>query len=179
MLHLKLKRTMRSFLILVIILSLTIISGCLEGDTGEQGPQGEQGIQGTQGPQGLQGEQGVQGPQGLQGEQGPQGLDGDCDDNSYVALLSQSGTNAPTENVLINRLGISISWSRDSQGKYRGAIDLPIDRDNTALYFTTPVTHTSIRGEINVSNEIIIQAQCGINAFCDDFDRLTVKIKEY
>jgi Collagen triple helix repeat (20 copies) len=170
MLHRNLKRTMRTLLILVTILSLSIISGCFEGDTGPQGPQGEQGIQG---PQGLQGEQGLVGPQG------PQGLDGDCDDNSYVALLSQSGTNAPIETVLINRLGITATWSRDSQGKYRGAIDLPIDRDNAALYLTTPVTHTSICGEINDSNEIIIHAQWGTSSFRDDFDRVTIKIKEY
>jgi len=43
--------------------------------------------------------------------------------SSYVALLSQTGTNAPTETILQNELGLGdISWARVSQGRYIGTL---------------------------------------------------------
>ena len=48
----------------------------LNGQDGEQGPQGEQGIPGETGPQGEQGVPGEQGEQGIPGETGPQGEQG-------------------------------------------------------------------------------------------------------
>ncbi len=37
---------------------------------------------------------------------------------SYVALVSQTGTNAPVPTVLHNNLGTAITWSRQSNGNY-------------------------------------------------------------
>jgi len=39
---------------------------------------------------------------------------------SYVAKLSQVGTQAPTVQVITNTLGFNITWSRNSIGKYFG-----------------------------------------------------------
>ncbi len=62
----------------------------LQGDTGEQGPQGlpgepgpkgdtgEQGLQGEAGPKGDKGEQGLQGEAGPKGDRGEQGLQGEA-----------------------------------------------------------------------------------------------------
>lgn len=38
---------------------------------------------------------------------------------SYIATLTQSGTNAPTANLLENSIGGTPVWSRDSAGNYR------------------------------------------------------------
>lgn len=59
--------------------SLTTINvyAVLNGNDGEQGPQGEQGIPGETGPQGEQGIPGEQGEQGIPGETGPQGEQGE------------------------------------------------------------------------------------------------------
>jgi hypothetical protein len=40
----------------------------------------------------------------------------------YTALLTQSGTSAPTATVLQNTLGGSIVWTRFSAGNYRGTL---------------------------------------------------------
>lgn len=47
---------------------------------------------------------------------------------SYIALLTQTSTNAPTATVLQNTLGSSILWTYDSVGNYRfelGNVILP------------------------------------------------------
>jgi hypothetical protein len=40
----------------------------------------------------------------------------------YVALLSQSGTDAPVGTVLENSLGGTVVWTRGSQGDYLGTL---------------------------------------------------------
>lgn len=40
----------------------------------------------------------------------------------YVALLSQSGTSAPTATVLENTLGGTVVWSRDEVGSYAATL---------------------------------------------------------
>lgn len=40
----------------------------------------------------------------------------------YTALLTQSGTDAPTATVLQNTLGGTVIWTRDSQGTYYGTL---------------------------------------------------------
>ena len=44
----------------------------------------------------------------------------------YTALLSQSGTNAPTAVVLENTLGGTVVWTRFDVGNYIGTLSLPI-----------------------------------------------------
>lgn len=39
----------------------------------------------------------------------------------YTALLTQSGTNAPTVTILQNTLGTTITWTRSGAGSYVGA----------------------------------------------------------
>ncbi len=42
--------------------------------------------------------------------------------DTYIALLTQSGTSAPTSTVLRNELSSNIVWTRLSAGKYRGTL---------------------------------------------------------
>lgn len=46
------------------------------------------------------------------------GTSGDGSYKSYVALLTQSGTNAPTENILSNNLNFIPSYTYSSDGQY-------------------------------------------------------------
>jgi hypothetical protein len=40
----------------------------------------------------------------------------------YRALLSQSGTDAPEVQVLVNTFGVAVNWTRDGAGLYIGAL---------------------------------------------------------
>ncbi len=98
---------------------------------------------------------------------------------SYVSLISQTGTGDPTTTVLENSLGLTIVWTRESQGKYVGALDRTIDIGKTVIFYTTPTTHTGVRGEVVGDNEVRIELQNGINAFADDFSNLSFELREY
>ena len=98
---------------------------------------------------------------------------------SYVSLISQTGTEDPTTTVLENTLGLSIVWTRESQGKYVGSLDRTIDIGKTVIFYTTPTTHTGVRGEIVGDNEVRIELQNGVNAFADDFNNLSFELREY
>jgi hypothetical protein len=50
----------------------------------------------------------------------------------YVALLTQSGTAAPTVTVLRNTFGASIVWTRNSAGVYYGTLAGTFTQDKTA-----------------------------------------------
>jgi len=52
----------------------------------------------------------------------------------YVALLTQTGTGAPTATVLDNTLGATVSYSYNSAGNYTGTLSSPIlDVNKTAI----------------------------------------------
>ncbi len=44
----------------------------------------------------------------------------------YVALLTQTGTDAPVPTVLENTLGEVPAWTREDQGEYRATISSPL-----------------------------------------------------
>ena len=50
---------------------------------------------------------------------------------AYVALLTQSGENAPTAIVLENTLGGNIVWSRDNEGSYIATLNGAFVEDKT------------------------------------------------
>lgn len=55
----------------------------------------------------------------------------------YTALLSQSGTSAPTATVLENTLGATVTWSRTTTGTYRGTASTGVfTLDKTAIFLT-------------------------------------------
>lgn len=54
---------------------------------------------------------------------------------TYVALLNQNGTSAPTATVLQNNTGLTITWSRISNGLYKGTVSTPFaDQDHQAVF---------------------------------------------
>lgn len=98
---------------------------------------------------------------------------------TYVSLLSQSGTENPSSNVLENTLELNINWVRESQGKYVGTLDKTITIGKTVIFYTTPTTHTGVRGEIIGDNQVRIELQNGINAFMDNFSNLSFELRQY
>jgi len=55
----------------------------------------------------------------------------------YVAILTQSGTAAPTATVLENTLGGTVVWTREGVGFYVGTLVGAFVVDKTALYITS------------------------------------------
>lgn len=56
----------------------------------------------------------------------------------YVALLTQTGTSAPTAVVLENTLGGTVVWTRASEGSYAGTL-LSTFTDNKTLCFVSGI----------------------------------------
>ena len=98
---------------------------------------------------------------------------------SFVALISQSDTENPSSLVLENTLDLNINWVRESQGKYVGTLDKTITIGKTVIFYTTPTTHTGVRGEIIGDNQVRIELQNGINAFMDNFTNLSFELRQY
>lgn len=107
---------------------------------------------------------------------------GDADDfnyQSYTSILRQVGTEDPVEEVLENSLGLTVNWARQAQGIYIGTLDVPIDISKTVIFFSTPISHTAVRGELINSTQIRLELQNGINAFADNFDNLSFELRVY
>jgi hypothetical protein len=98
---------------------------------------------------------------------------------TYVSLISQTSENNPTSVVLENTLNLNISWLRESRGKYIGTTSASIDINKTVVFYTTPTTHTGVRGEIVGNNQIRMELQNGINAFEDNFNNLSFELRVY
>jgi hypothetical protein len=98
---------------------------------------------------------------------------------SYVSLISQSGTANPTSVVLQNSAAINITWTRESQGIYLGQLSQPIDIGKTVIFFSTPSSHTGVRGELLSANQIRLELQYGVNFFLDNFENLSFELRLY
>ncbi|MBS9463834.1 hypothetical protein KIM67_15545 [Flagellimonas sp. 389] len=99
--------------------------------------------------------------------------------SSYVSLISQTGTEDPQSNIVENSLGLSINWTRETQGQYIGTMDNTITIGKTVIFFTTPTTHTGVRGELVGNNQVRIEMQNGTNVFTDNFTNLSFELREY
>ena len=82
----------------------------------------------------IPGPAGPIGPQGPQGEQGP-GTSQTY--KSYIALINQSGTNAPVATVIYNDTGSTFTWNYDDVGSYIATSSSPILLDNKTVVFVT------------------------------------------
>ncbi|MBW2937865.1 hypothetical protein KXJ69_07075 [Aureisphaera sp. CAU 1614] len=102
-----------------------------------------------------------------------------CNENElpeiYSAILQQSGTDSPTATVLKNDLDIEIEWSRIAQGRFVGFVNPSLDLEKTIL-----LTNSSeLEITFSNSNEIQILNTCGVNAYCDGFENVSIEIKVY
>lgn len=98
---------------------------------------------------------------------------------SYVSLLSQANTGDPVTTIVENSLELSISWVRESEGIYLGTLDRSIDIGKTVIFYSTPSSHTGVRGELVGDNQVRLELQNGINVFADNFINLSFELREY
>jgi len=71
----------------------------------------------------------------------------------YTALLSQTGTNAPTATVLENTLGGAVTWTRNSAGIFYGTLSAGVFTGNKTVKFATlGYTGISVNSTIEVEN---------------------------
>jgi hypothetical protein len=98
---------------------------------------------------------------------------------TYTALLNQHDQDTPVATVLQNSLNLNITWSRISRGKYVGSLSKAVNIEKSILLFTTPTTHSQIKGEFSSPNEIIVWAEWGVNAYSDNLTNVAFEIKEY
>lgn len=107
----------------------------------------------------------------------------------YTALISQSGTDAPTVVILENTLGAPIVWTRIDAGIYNGTLAAPFLYDKTFTSINTggPLTPlpmaplTLHNRRIDRIDDNIIQIITGNDAsFSDDFlDFTEIEIRVY
>lgn len=81
----------------------------------------------------------------------------------YRALLTQTGTDAPTATVLENTLGGTVVWTYNSAGSYKATLTGAFTADKTFLFFggsPTILSHFSVLNSIHAgANEINITTQ--------------------
>lgn len=80
---------------------------------------------------------------------------------SYVAILNQASTNAPTDTVLKNTLGGDISWSYTATGTYRATLSGAFTVDKVVIFFT---------GDTNDNADYLAAANISAN-YIDIFTR--------
>jgi len=81
----------------------------------------------------------------------------------YVALLSQSGTNAPTATVLENTLGGTVVWTRNSTGLYTGTLAGVFTANKTWTSITSTATGT-VTGAVSTSVDTVTVATSSLDS---------------
>ena len=74
----------------------------------------------------------------------------------YTALLSQTGTNAPTATVLENTLGGPVVWSRTNNGVYDGTLTGAFASNKTTIQITGTVFNAFFAGFRKDDNTVTI-----------------------
>lgn len=100
----------------------------------------------------------------------------------YVALLSQSGTDAPTATVLENTLGGTVVWTRDSAGYYLGTLASAFTISKTFVL----VTHDGNNGATgymgggrNDASSVFVTFQGSDGNFLDILGENSIEIRVY
>ncbi len=101
---------------------------------------------------------------------------------SYVAILEQSGTSAPTVNVLENTLGGIPVWSYSSQGNYDCTLSGAFTQ-NKIIFFTSQYPDVKINVQ-QISTNVIRVVSCdtsGGSEFPFDglMDNISLEIRVY
>lgn len=64
----------------------------------------------------------------------------------YVAILTQTGANAPTARVLENSFNEPIVWTRDSNGIYRGTLEAAFIKKKTLCLVSASSNEDALTG---------------------------------
>jgi hypothetical protein len=100
----------------------------------------------------------------------------------YVALLSQSGTNAPTATILENTLGGTITWSRNASGNYTATL-IGAFTQNRTWFNTEPSDQAGNVATTKLmwsnANTVTLIVKDGSQANMDGWTNLSVEIRVY
>jgi hypothetical protein len=102
----------------------------------------------------------------------------------YTALLSQTGTNAPTATVLDNTLGGAVTWSYFGVGQYIANTSSLFTTSKT-VFFMTRTNPPTVSFTTNVGSNAINTSQAGITVFSDtgyvdgQVSAMTIEIRVY
>lgn len=100
----------------------------------------------------------------------------------YVALLNQSGTDAPTAIVLENTLGANIVWTYNGVGQYTGTLSGAFTSNKTVCFATlgnwnTFVTNVALERTNN--NSVSLLTFLPNDNTYNEFNNLSVEIRVY
>jgi hypothetical protein len=94
---------------------------------------------------------------------------------SFSATISQTGTNPPVSTIINNSIKLTITWSRISQGHYKGILSPGLDLTKSIILSN----NVGVLCQFQSSNEISLDNACGVNAYCDNFSNLNLEIRAY
>ncbi len=77
----------------------------------------------------------------------------------YVALLTQSGTDAPTATVIKNDTGATVSWSRILTGIYTGAFSSAVLTENKTACIIQPGTSEHLSVSRSAATSVTVTSQ--------------------
>jgi len=101
----------------------------------------------------------------------------------YVALLTQTGTNAPVATVLKNTLGGTVVWTYDSVGQYHGTLASAFTLNKTVVFHNLPFQQSSdeILIKVITNGEDMIRVNVVNDGFeaLNGIDSLSIKVEVY
>lgn len=100
----------------------------------------------------------------------------------YTALLSQTGTSAPTATVLENTLGGTVVWTYDIVGVYKATLSGAFTASKTAVFCTRQFTGSSgitMNGSRNDANSVEVRVALSSANVDGELSGATVEIRVY
>lgn len=85
----------------------------------------------------------------------------------YVALLTQTGTDAPVATVLVNTLGETVVWTRNNTGDYIGTLAGVFTMGKTVAFITnnrSSIDVMLIFPNVNINSVAVSTVEEGSNA---------------
>ena len=97
----------------------------------------------------------------------------------YVALLTQTGTDAPTAIVLENTLGGTVVWTRSEVGVYAGTLSGVFTENKTAIFLGAAVGNIIQYGFWDSTNYILLLTMEGGVAADEKLYLTPIEIRVY
>jgi len=109
------------------------------------------------------------------------GNDASQDYVNYISKISQTGTLAPTGDVLENSMNLTITWVRESTGTYLGTFNKSLDLTKTIAIATPPSTIRNVYIQFVNDNSVRVKTEAfsPIYFLADDWEGLMLEIKEF
>lgn len=98
----------------------------------------------------------------------------------YVAKVQQKAEAAPTDTVLQNTLGGTVTWVRSDQGIYVGTCTVPFTKDSEIWCSFTPSSYpTVVKGKLIIDGKIELRSYDMDGVLKDDLLIGSLEIRQY